>query len=184
MQDLTDAVAALVQAHWTLIVAVLIAALTGALIASLAWARTSARRARDAFESGLSQDADKRAQEARLVEERLEIRARESTRLEGRLEALSGELGTARAQLEDRTREVAEYRARQAALEARLEESRKAFAEKEALFRESSDALKQEFELLANRIFERQGQAHQEKLSTVLTPFTLSWMRLPSARTS
>ncbi|MGE0622694.1 MAG: DNA recombination protein RmuC [Pseudomonadales bacterium] len=171
MQDLVEAVIALGQANWPAIATALIAGLAGALIASLVWARSSARRARDAFEAGLSQDADKRAQEARLIEERLEIRAREATRLEGRLEALSGELGTARAQLEERTREVSEYRARQAALEARLEESHKAFAEKEALFRESSDALKQEFELLANRIFERQGQAHQEKLSTVLSPF-------------
>ncbi|MEM8768638.1 MAG: DNA recombination protein RmuC [Pseudomonadota bacterium] len=109
--------------------------------------------------------------EARLVEERMEIRARETTRLEGRLEATATELGTTREQLEERTRALAENQARQAALEARLEESRKAFEEKEALFRESSEALKQEFELLANRIFERQGQAHQDKLSTVLSPF-------------
>lgn len=171
MQDLVQAAIALGQSHWPVAVLALVAALTGALVSSLAWARSSARRARDAFEAGLTQDADKRAGEARLVEERLEIRARESVRLEGRLEALSGELGIARGLLEERTREVADYRAKQAALEARLEESRKAFAEKEALFRESSDALKQEFELLANRIFERQGQAHQEKLATVLSPF-------------
>jgi len=167
LQDLVQAALTLVQLQWP----VAVAALTGALVASLFWARSSTRRARDAFESGLSQDADKRAQEARLVEERLEIRARELTRLEGRLEAITAELGAARSQLEERTREVAEFRAKQAALEARLEESRKAFTEKEALFRESSEALKQEFELLANRIFERQGQAHQEKLSTVLSPF-------------
>ncbi|HEY5645536.1 MAG TPA: DNA recombination protein RmuC, partial [Pseudomonadales bacterium] len=167
MQDFLQTVVAVSQSHWPFAAA----ALTGALVASLFWARRSARRAGEAFAAGLSQDAEKRVQEARLVEERLELRAREMTRLEGRLEAVSGELGVMRGQLEEKTREVSDYRAKQAALDARLEESRKSFAEKETLFRESSEALKQEFELLANRIFERQGQAHQEKLATVLSPF-------------
>ena len=167
MQELIQAFVALVEAQWPLAVAALI----GALIASLALLRHAGSRARAAFESGLTQDAEKRAGEARLVEERLELRARELTRLEGRLEAITTELGVTRGLLEERTREVAESRARQAGLEARLDESQKSFQEKEALFRESSDALKQEFELLANRIFEHQGQAHQEKLSSVLSPF-------------
>jgi DNA recombination protein RmuC len=167
VQEFTLALLAVVESHWPLAVA----ALVGALVASLIWLRHANNKSRAAFEAGLSQDADKRAGEARLVEERMEIRAREMTRLEGRLDAVTVELGTARGLLEERTREVADYRARQAALETRLEESRKAFDEKEALFRESSEALKQEFELLANRIFEQQGRAHQEKLSNVLSPF-------------
>ena len=161
------ALTVLVEAHWPLAVAALI----GALVASLVWLRHSNQKARAAFETGLSQDADQRASEARLVEERFEIRAREMTRLEGRLEAVTTELGLNRGLLEERTREVANYQAKQAGLEARLEESRKSFEEKEALFRESSEALKQEFELLANKIFEQQGKAHSEKLSTVLNPF-------------
>ncbi len=164
---LIDALITLVQVYWPLAVA----ALAGALISSLIWLRRSNLRARAAFETGLTQDADKRAQEARLLEERMELRAREMIRLEGRLETLTTELGIARGQLEEKGREVAEYQAKQAGLEARLEESRKSFQEKEALFRESSEALKQEFELLANRMFERQGQAHHEKLNTVLSPF-------------
>jgi len=167
LQEFTLALVALVEAYWPLAVAALI----GALVASLVWLRRSNNKARSAFEAGLSQDADKRAGEARLVEERMEIRTRENVRLEGRLEAVTTELGTTRGMLEEKTREVAEYQAKQAGLEARLEESRKSFQEKEALFRESSDALKAEFELLANKIFERQGKAHQEKLSTVLSPF-------------
>ncbi len=167
LQSLIDALVAVASAYWPLAVAALI----GALIASLAWLRHSNQKARNAFETGLAQDAEKRAQEARLVEERMEIRAREFTRLEGQLEALNSAHDTARKELEEKTRLVADYQAKQAGLEARLEESRKSFEEKEALFRESSEALKQEFELLANRIFERQGQAHQEKLSTVLSPF-------------
>jgi DNA recombination protein RmuC len=167
LQEFITALIALINTHWPLAVA----ALLGALVASLFWLRHAGHRARSAFEAGLSQDADKRASEARLIEERLELRAREMTRMEGRLETLAEELGATRELLHERTGEVSDYRARQAGLEARLEESRKSFAEKEALFRESSEALKQEFELLANRIFERQGKAHQEKLSTVLSPF-------------
>ena len=136
MADLMLALATLAQAYWPL----LVAALIGALIASLVWLRRSNIKARAAFETGLSQDADKRAAEARLVEERIEIRARETTRLEGRLDAISTELGITRGSLEEKTREVAGYQAKQAGLEARLEESAKSFKEKEALFRESSDA--------------------------------------------
>jgi len=167
LTSLLDALVLVVQVHWPLA----IAALIGALIASLVWLKRSNLKARAAFEAGLAHDADKQAQETRLVEERMEIRAREYVRLEGQLEALTKEHGAIRAQLEEKTHDLAAYQAKQAALEARLEESGKAFAEKEALFRESSESLKQEFELLANRIFERQGKAHQEKLSTVLSPF-------------
>ena len=117
---LIDALIALVQVYWPLAVA----ALAGALISSLIWLRRSNLRARAAFETGLTQDADKRAQEARLVEERMELRAREMIRLEGRLETLTTELGIARGQLEEKGREVAEDQAKQAGLEARLEESR------------------------------------------------------------
>lgn len=77
LQSLIDALVAVTTAYWPLAVAALI----GALIASLAWLRHSNQKARNAFETGLSQDAEKRAQEARLVEERMEIRAREYTRL-------------------------------------------------------------------------------------------------------
>lgn len=167
LQSLVDAIVAVASAYWPIAVAALI----GALIASLAWLRHANQKARHAFETGLAQDAEKRAQEARLIEERMEIRAREFTRLEGQLEALTKTYDAVRAELDEKTRMVADYQAKQAGLEARLDESRKAFEEKEALFRESSEALKQEFELLANRIFERQGKAHQEKLSTVLSPF-------------
>lgn len=58
----------------------------------------------------------------------------------------------------------------EAALSARLEEARRGFAEKEVLFRESGEALKREFELLATRIFQRQGEQHQAGLSQVLLP--------------
>lgn len=59
----------------------------------------------------------------------------------------------------------------EAALGARLEEARRGFADKEAQFRESGEALKREFEVLATRIFQRQGEQHQAGLSQVLVPF-------------
>ncbi len=57
----------------------------------------------------------------------------------------------------------------------RLEETERAFAEKEALFRQTGESLKQEFQLLANQIFEKQGEVfrvrNEAHLSTVLAPF-------------
>lgn len=66
---------------------------------------------------------------------------------------------------------VADLRAAEAAVQARLDEARKSFAEKDAAFREHGEALKQEFERLANRVIERQGERHQASLGHMLTPF-------------
>ena len=155
------------QAHWPYALAAAVGGLVTALFC-LRYARNAIRRS---FESGLTSETEKHGAEKRLLDERFEIRGRELSRLEGQVETLTIELAHSRSRLEDRTRELAENQAAEAALKARLEETGKAFAEKEVLFRESSDALKQEFELLANRIFEQQGARHHEKLSTVLTPF-------------
>ncbi len=57
------------------------------------------------------------------------------------------------------------------ALKARMEESKKAFDEKEALFKETGNKLKQEFEVLATQIFEKQGSKQKESLDRVLNPF-------------
>ena len=57
------------------------------------------------------------------------------------------------------------------AMKARMEESKKAFDEKEALFKETGNKLKQEFEVLATQIFERQGSKQKESLDRVLNPF-------------
>ncbi|MFP6835828.1 MAG: DNA recombination protein RmuC, partial [Pseudomonadales bacterium] len=98
-------------------------------------------------------------------------RQAEHNRLETRYELVDEQLRITRETLEERTRDLADRQASQAALEARLDESRKALIEKEAQFRQSSEAVKQEFELLANRVFERQGVKHSEKLASVLSPF-------------
>ena len=153
--------------YWPLAAGVFV----GFVLASVIWLLRMKRRVHAAFEAGLLRDAEQTAGARRLLDERFEIRVREMTRLEGRLEALEVELGHAKGALELRTAEVADYQANQAALEARLEETNKAFVEKEALFKETSDMLKQEFELLANKIFEQQGKRHQDSLTSVLSPF-------------
>ncbi|MCZ6853150.1 MAG: DNA recombination protein RmuC [Gammaproteobacteria bacterium] len=148
-----------------------IGVLAGIAFASAVWAWRYNVKIRAAFEKGLTQDAEKNTAERRLLDERLDIRTREMTRLEARIELLESQATTQRKELDERTSLLGEQMASEAALQARLEETRKAFVEKEALFKESSDALKQEFELLANRIFERQGESQQKKLATVLSPF-------------
>ena len=145
--------------------------LVGIAFASAVWAWRYNVKIRTAFEAGLTQDAEKNTAERRLLDERLDIRSREMTRLEARIELLETQATLQRKELDERTTLLGEQLASEAALQARLEETRKAFVEKEALFKESSEALKQEFELLANRIFERQGERQEKKLATVLTPF-------------
>lgn len=164
---LAEQLADFLVTYWSVAAGVL----AGAALASVIGRLHMKKRVHAAFEAGLVRDTEQTAAERRLLDERFEIRVREMTRLEGRLEALEEELVHAKRALEVRTGEVADYQANQAALEARLDETNKAFTEKEALFKESSDMLKQEFELLANKIFEHQGQRHQDRLTSVLTPF-------------
>ena len=62
-----------------------------------------------------------------------------------------------------------------AEIKTRLEETERSFAEKEVLFKQTGESLKQEFQLLANQIFEKQGEVfrvrNEAHLSTVLAPF-------------
>jgi DNA recombination protein RmuC len=124
----------------------------GGIVASVFWTWRYNLRIRRSLEAGLDRQA-------------------EHNRLETRYELVDEQLRITRETLEERTRDLADRQASQAALEARLDESRKALIEKEAQFRQSSEAVKQEFELLANRVFERQGVKHSEKLASVLSPF-------------
>lgn len=104
------------------------------------------------------------------LEQRLAERSQELLRTQGRLDQLEGQLMELQAQLLQRSDALAQRQATEAGLQARLEEAHKSFVEKEALFRQGSETLKREFELLANKIFERQGERHQAKLADVLTP--------------
>lgn len=180
-----------------------LAALAGAVVASLVFARIAARRSRASFEEGLQRQAERAAAEHQLLEERYDARVRDNTRLDLALKGamqsvdaaeddnrrllaenaalvaeqrqLQERLGAFAAEVE-RLRDVAAGAARhEADLRARLEETARAFAEKEALFKSTSDSLKQEFQLLANRIFEEQGQSfarnNRTQLDGLLTPF-------------
>jgi DNA recombination protein RmuC len=150
----------------------------GVVVASVFWYARLRRRVESVLGEAVASAADS---EQRLREShRLELaqferwladRAESLTRAEGRIEQLEFQVATLREDAGQRAEELTTRSASEAALRTRLEETRRNFAEKEALFRESSQSLKQEFELLANRIFERQGEQHQAKLATVLDPF-------------
>ena len=107
----------------------------------------------------------------RRREQRLADRAQLLTRAEAQIEHMEAHLTDLREEVRRRTEESAARREAEAELRARLDESRKHFAEKEALLRASGESLEREFELLANRVFERQGEQHQARLATVLSPF-------------
>ena len=159
LQQATD----IVQRHWPVATSFLIGALAAVGLCITFLIRPTRRQN--------ALDAEQRMLQQQLADERLEIRGRERVRLETQLEGVERELSGARLALESRTRELSDRQSSQVAMEVRLEEGAKAFAEKEALFKESSNTLKREFELLANRVFEHQGQKHEEKLSGILSPF-------------
>jgi DNA recombination protein RmuC len=173
-------------------------AVVAVLVTSLYWRR----RARAAFEDGLQRQAERTQADLQLFEERLDAKAKENVRLDQalktalqarqqsdeaqqRLATLNAALGADQAQLQQRveqlSRELDTLRGlmtdalgRETELRTRLEESARAFAEKEALFSETSAALKLEFQTLANRIFEEQGESfarnNRSQLDRVLTP--------------
>ena len=177
-----------------------LAGLTFGCLLTLSWTRRRHRRAIDAV---LSRDAHNTAIEKRLIEERLAVRSRAAERAEAELVSTQRELrerferhqeanakavhlGTQNnqlsAQLSEARKESATARAEAetakvqlAEVRTRLSETEKGFREKEALFKEASTALKQEFQLLANQIFEQHGErlraTSSEQLGNVLRPF-------------
>ncbi len=87
----------------------------------------------------------------------------------------SEDLSKLRREIIDARSEAGSSGLKLAEFKTRLEETERAFAEKEALFRQTGESLKQEFQLLANQIFEKQGEVfrvrNEAHLSTVLAPF-------------
>ena len=150
-------------------------------------------------------EAETAAAERRLVEERLQFRERNMQTAESELRHLKHDfeeltrahrvenadairLRSENDQLRDRGEQMrselvrAQTQAQTAGLQlaefkTRLEETERAFAEKQAFFDDTSEALKKEFQLLANQIFEKQGEAfqarNQEQLTHVLGPFKI-----------
>ncbi len=142
--------------------------LAGAVSSGLltAWqARRRGGRALDAALHGALAEAEARRQTQVLsLEERIADRDRLVGRAETRIEQLE-------SRMSELNEELAARRASEAVLNTRLEETRRSFAEKEALQKHSGETLKRDFELLANRIFEHQGEQHRARLGTVLSPF-------------
>ncbi|MYD98544.1 MAG: DNA recombination protein RmuC [Gammaproteobacteria bacterium] len=169
--------------------------------ACIAWwlGRRHARQ----LDAALSQQVQNATLEKRLLEERLDRHAKEAESAQTELAVAKRELGesmagrqaaeTRAAQFEASNTQLSEQLAKSreelaktrtdgdaakvqlAEIRTRLDEAEKGFREKEALFRESSEALKKEFQLLANEIFEQHGQrlrtTSTEQLSNVLKPF-------------
>lgn len=90
---------------------------------------------------------------------------------DARLSALQQQLGEQQVLNEKHRIQLGSAQTLAAATTARFEEVQKSFAAKEVLFKETQAQMKQEFELLANRVFEAQGVKQQASLNTVLTPF-------------
>ena len=175
----------------------------GMVVGSLVAAWWLRRRYQREVDTALGRQRETAALDKRLMEERLDVRARTAERAAAELTTTQRELreiserhevskadgirlrsenSQLTSQLEKSREEVAEARADAGAaklhlteIRTRLDEAEKGYREKEALFKEASDALKKEFQLLANQIFEHQGQrlrtANTEQLNSVLTPF-------------
>ena len=175
----------------------------GMVVGSLVAAWWLRRRYQREVDTALGRQTETAALDKRLMEERLDVRARTAERAAAELTTTQRELreiserhevskadgirlrsenSQLTSQLEKSREEVAEARADAGAaklhlteIRTRLDEAEKGYREKEALFKEASDSLKKEFQLLANQIFEHQGQrlrtANTEQLNSVLTPF-------------
>ncbi len=150
------------------VASLLLAGLIGIVVSTLVFVVVLGRRTRAAFEDGLQRQGERANADQQLLEERLDARARDNIRLDQALKTAAYSLGAS----EDENRRLL---SENAALLARLEETTRAFVDKEALFKETGASLKQEFELLANRIFEEQGQNfarnNRTQLDGLLTPF-------------
>jgi DNA recombination protein RmuC len=121
---------------------------TVVIVGLLARAKSERRAA------GLQSDV---AAQNRRIEELLEERQNQ----QAKIDRLGGELGEARALLREQ--------------QAVLKEERRSATEKLALLERNRDALKQEFENLANRIFEQKSERFTQQtrtsLDTLLNPF-------------
>ena len=177
MQAFIDSVQSFVTANaaWLEVLGIFAA---GFGLASLLWLLVRKRAVRTAFEAGLQFSAGERQLELERHQQELEtyllkLRKEEQAHAvaQARNEALSNQLHQLQADFNLLTREFQTARSEQAAAAARLEEAQRGFQEREALFKETSAQLKQEFEHLANRVFDTQEERQQVKLQSVLTPF-------------
>ncbi|MCZ6887518.1 MAG: DNA recombination protein RmuC [Gammaproteobacteria bacterium] len=111
----------------------------------------------------------------RELSESYQVASTSAARLEAENGQLAEQLEAARDEAGFLREDGAEANLRLTQVATRLQEAEKAFAEKQAMFKDTSEALKSEFQLLANRIFEKQGetfrQRNEQQLQNVLSPF-------------
>ena len=129
----------------------------------LQWARSSWVKLRGELETQLHQQQLKEVQ----YQERLSYLEKLESKLENKLDNLEFDRSDLREQLAIRQAQVAE-------LEARLHADRESAEEKLTLLAEARDQLKQEFQNLANQIFDEKSQRFSEssrkEMGMLLTP--------------
>ena len=126
---------------------------------------------KNAFESGLQQNARVFQDRFSALEDKLSQAQQQHAADQASLSSVEKQLSDTRHDLETQRDQLAQALIEVAATSARLDETQKSYAEKELLFKETSTTLKKEFEFLANRVFEAQGAKQQTSLQNVLTPF-------------
>lgn len=106
-----------------------------------------------------------------LKERQLTEAAKSLAATHARLEVQAEQLQQQELFLSSARAELSKSQSDFAALTARMDEIKAGFQEKEKLFNETSTKLKQEFELLANKVFDAQGSKQQQSLQLMLNPF-------------
>ena len=106
-----------------------------------------------------------------LKEKQLTEAAKSLAATHARLEVQAEQLQQQELFLSSARAELSKSQSDFAALTARMDEIKAGFQEKEKLFNETSTKLKQEFELLANKVFDAQGSKQQQSLQLMLNPF-------------
>ena len=147
---------------------------------SLAWAeRQNASDARlaelEADRARAQEDAERRRTDQQALAVQLSRLETELAAARERRRELEDERGRQGEELQNLNQALEYERGTVRELKVTLEEERKATGEKLALLERNRDALKQEFENLANRIFDQKSQRFSEQtrhnLDTLLTPF-------------
>src|SRR5690606_15622254 len=123
----------------------------------------------------MMEERDQLRRELLEQEHAARLRQQQADQLAARLEELRDRNGVREADIEQWRQQLHEARLALRGQEVTLEKERKATTEKLELLERNRDALKQEFENLANRIFEQKSERFSQQtrtsLDTLLNPF-------------
>lgn len=155
------------QAHWVELACIAGGWLLAVLVLSIRH-NNNVRRSYTMGEAHNQQRHDLANQQQEL---NLERRLRELSLLQGRHQMLEAEHQHLQISSAEQQTRLNQATTELAATTARLDAERDGFAEKQKMFAESSAALKQEFQALAQQVFNSQGQSQEQRLSTLLQPF-------------